>query len=199
MFIYIIVVFQSLSLDWLFDTPWTAAHQAFLSFTISQSLFKLMSIESVMPSNHLLSSPLPSAFNLSQYQFSSVPQSHPTPCNPMDCSTPGLPSITNSRSSPKLISIESVMPSSHLIPCHPLLPPPSIFSSIRVFSNESVLHIRWLKYWSFSFSISPSNEHSGLISFRMGWLDLLPAKGLSRVFSNTTVQKHQFFTAQPSL
>ena len=82
-------------------------------------------------------------------------------------------SITNSQSLLKLMSIESVMPSNHLILCCPLLLPPSIFPSIRVFSNESVLHIRWPKYWSFSFSISPSNEYSGLISFRMEWLDLL--------------------------
>ena len=81
-------------------------------------------------------------------------------------------SITNSQSSLKLMSIESVMPSNHLILCHPLLLPPSILPSIRVFSNESVLHIRWPKYWSFSFSISPSNEYSGLISFRIDWLDL---------------------------
>ena len=87
--------------------------------------------------------------------------------------------------------------------CHPTISssviPPSIFPSNRVFSNESVLHIRGPKYWSFSFSISPSNEHSGLISFRMDWFDLLQSKGLSRVFSNTTVQKHQFFGAQLSL
>ena len=87
-------------------------------------------------------------------------------------------SITNSQSLLKLMSIESVMPSNHLIFCHPLLLPPSIFPSIRVFSNESVLlHIRWPKYWSFSFSISPSNEYSGLISFRMDWLDLLAVQG----------------------
>ena len=86
-------------------------------------------------------------------------------------------SITNSQSLLKLISIESVMPSNHLILCHPLLPRPSIFPSIRVFSNESVLHIRWPKYWSFHFNISPSNEYSGLISFRMDWLDLLAVQG----------------------
>ena len=105
-------------------------------------------------------------------------------------------SITNSRSLLKPMSIESVMPSNHLILCHPLLLP-SVFPSIRVFSNESVLHIRWPKYWSFSFSISPSNEYSGLISFRMDQMDL-QSKGLSRVLSNTTVQKHQFFSAQLS-
>ena len=86
-------------------------------------------------------------------------------------------SITNSQSLLKLLSIELVIPSNHLILCHPLLFPPSIFPSIRIFSNESVLHIRWLKYWSFSFSISPSNEYSGLISFRMNWLDLLAVQG----------------------
>ena len=127
---------QSLSHVWLFATPWTAAFQASLSFTNSQSLFKLMSIRLVMPSNHL-------------------------------------------------------------ILCRPLLLLFSIFPSIRVFSNESVL-IRWPKHWSFSFSISPSNEYSRLITFRMDWMDLLAVQGLSRVFSNTTVQKHQFFGAQPS-
>ena len=107
---------QSLSRVWLFVTPWTAACQASLSITNSQSLLKLTSITSVMPSNHL-------------------------------------------------------------ILCRPLLLPPSIFPSIRVFSNESVLRIRWPKYWSFSFSISLSNEYSGLISFRMDWLDLLAVQG----------------------
>ena len=107
---------QSLSRVWLFATPWTAAHQTCLSITNSQSLLKFMSIELVMPSNHL-------------------------------------------------------------ILCHPLLLLPSIFPSIRVFSKESVLFIRWPKYWSFSFSISPSNEHPGLISFRMDWLDLLAVQG----------------------
>ena len=129
---------QSLSCVQLFATPWTAARQASLSITISQSLLKLMSTESVMPSNHL-------------------------------------------------------------ILCHCLLLPPSIRPSIRVFSNESVLHIRRPKYWCFSFSISPSNEYSGLISFSINWFDFLALKELSRVFSNTTVQKHQFFCAQLSL
>ena len=130
---------QSLSRVQLFATPWTTARQASLSITKSQSLLKLMSIESVMPSNHLI----------------------------LCC--------------PLLLLL--------------LLPIPP---SIRVFSNESTLHMRWPKYWSFSFSISPSKEHPGLISFRMaGWISL-QSKGLSRVFSNTTVQKHQFFGTQLS-
>ena len=129
---------QSLSHVWLFAAPWTAARQAFLS-------------------------------------------------------------ITNSRSPPRPMSIESMMPSNHLILCCPLLLLPSIFPSIRVFSNESILHIRWPKYWSFSFSISPSNEHQDWSPLGWtGWISLQP-KGLSRVFSNTTVQKHQFFGAQLSL
>ena len=107
--------------------------------------------------------------------------------------------ITNSPNFLKLMSIESVMSSNHLILCQPLLLPPSIVPSIRVFSNESALRIRWPKYWSFSFSISSSNEYSGLISFRIDWLDLLQFKRLSQVFSNTTVQKHQFFLTQLSL
>ena len=94
----------------------------------------------------------------------------------MDCSQASL-SITNSQSLLKLTSIDSVIPSNHLILCHPLLLQPSVFPSIRVFSNESTLRMRWPKYWSFSFSISPSNEHPGLISFRMDWLDLLAVQG----------------------
>ena len=106
-------------------------------------------------------------------------------------------SITKSRSLPKLFSIESVMSSNHLILC---LLQTSIFPSIRVFSNDSALRIRWPKYWRFSFNISPSNEHPGLISFRLNWLDILAVSGtLKVVFSNTTVQKHQFFGAQLSL
>ena len=108
-------------------------------------------------------------------------------------------SITKSWSLLKLMSIESVMPSNHLILCWPVLLLPSVFPSIRVFSNKSVLLIRWPKYWSFSFSISPSNEYSGLISLGwIGWVSL-QSKGLSRVFTNTTVQKHQFFSAQINL
>ena len=129
------VVAQSLNCVQLFMTPWTAAHQASVSITNSQSLIKLKSIKSVMTSNHL-------------------------------------------------------------ILCGPLLLLPSIFASIRAFSNESVLCIMRPKYWSFIFSINPSNEYSGLISFMIDWFDLLQSKGPSRVFSNTTVQKHQFFGIQ---
>ena len=103
---------------------------------------------------------------LKSFQFSSVAQSCPALCEPMNCSTPGLP-VRHQHPWWRLMSIESVMPSNHLILCRPLLLPPSIFPSIRVFYSESVLCIRWPKYWSFSFSISPSNEYSGLISFRM--------------------------------
>ena len=104
-------------------------------------------------------------------------QSCPTLCDLMDCSTPSSTFFTISWSLPKLMSIDLVMPSSHLVLCCPLLLLPSIFPSIRVFSNESALGIRWPKYWSFSFSISPSNEHSGLISFRIDWFDLLAVQG----------------------
>ena len=108
-------------------------------------------------------------------------------------------SITNSQSLLKPMYIELVMPSNHLILCRPLLLLPSIFPSIRIFSSESVLLIRWPKYWRFSFSISPSSEYSGLISFRIDGLISLLSKGHLRVFSNTTVQKHQFFDPQPFL
>ena len=132
-----VVIAQLHSRVSLFATPWTAAHQASLSFIISQSLLKLMSIDSVMPSNNRIF-------------------------------------------------------------CCPILLLPFIFPIIRIFSNESALHIRWPKYWSFNF-ISLSNEYSGLISFKIDWFDSLQSKGLSRVFSNTTIQKHQFFGSQPSL
>ena len=125
---------QSLSRVQLFTTPWTAAHQTSLSITNSWSLLKFMSIESVIPSNHLML-------------------------------------------------------------CHPLLLPPSIFPSIRIFSSESFICIRWPKYWSFSFSISPSNEYSGLISSRKDWLDLRAVQGTLK----SLLQKHQFFSAQLSL
>ena len=114
------------------------------------------------------------------------------------------PSITNSQSWLKLMSIESVMPSNHLILCHSLLLPPSIFSSIRVFSNESALRIRWPKYWSFSFNISPSSEHPGLISFRMNWLDLLAIQGTLRSLlqhhsSKASILRCSAFLLCPSL
>ena len=108
-------------------------------------------------------------------------------------------SITNSQSPSKPMSIESMMPSNHFILCRPFLLLPPIFPSIRVFSNESALHIRWPKYWSFSFNISPSNEHPDWSPLGWtGWISL-QSKGLSRVFSNTIVQKHQFFGDQLSL
>ena len=137
------VQFSSLIHIWLFATPWTAAHQASLSISNSQTLLKLMSIELVMPSNHL-------------------------------------------------------------ILCYPILLLPSIFPSIRVFSNESVLHIRWPKYWSFSFSSSPSSEYSGLISFRIYWLDLLAVQGTLKSFLQhhsskaSILQRSAFFIAQLS-
>ena len=132
----------------------------------------------------------------------SVTQSCSTPCDTMNWSTPGFPVhhqlLKLAQTHVHLVG-DAIQPS-HL--CHPLLLLPSIFLSIRILSNESVLRIRWPKYWSFSFSISPSDEYSGLISFRMDWLNLLAvpweSKGLSRVFSNTTVQKHQFFSTQLS-
>ena len=109
--------------------------------------------------------------------FSSVIQSCPTLCDTMAAVHQASLSITNSQRLLKLMSIESAMPSNQLILTHPLLLPPSVFPSIRVFSHESVLCIRWPKYWNFSFSVSPSNEYSGLISFRMDWLDLLAVQG----------------------
>ena len=115
--------------------------------------------------------------HISSVQFSSVTQSCPTLYNPMTTARQASLSITNSQSPPKPVSTESVMPSNHLILCHPLLLLPSIFPSIRVFSNESPLLIRWPKYWSCSFSISLSKEHPGLISIRMDWLDLLAVQG----------------------
>ena len=134
-----------------------------------------------------------------QVQFSSVQSLSCVRCfvTPWTAAHHASLSITNSWS--LLMSIELVMPSNYLILCCSLLLLPSIFPSIRVFSKESVLCIRWPKYWSFSFSISPYNEYSGLISFRMYWLDLLQSKGLSRVFSSIKIQKHQFFSTQTSL
>ena len=129
-------------------------------------------------------------------QFHSVTQWSPTLCDPMDWSMPGLPVYHLLPSLPKLMSIELVVPSNHLILCRPLLLLPSIFPSIRVFSNESVLCIRWPKYQSFSFNISPSNDTQDWSL--LGWTGWI-SRGLSKVFSNTTVQKHQFFCAQLSL
>ena len=133
----------------------------------------------------------------------SVAQSCPTICDSMNFSTPGLLSITNSQSLPKLMSIELVMPSSHFIFYCPLLLPP-IPPRIRVFSNESTLHMRWPKYWSFSFSISPSSEHPGVISFRMDWLDLGVVQGTLKSLpqhhsSKASILRHSaFFTVQLS-
>ena len=137
-------------------------------------------------------------------QFSSVAQLCPTLCDPMNQAREASLSVTNSRSSPKPMSIESVMPSSHSILCCPLLLLPPIIPSIRVFSSESTFRMRWAKYWSFSFSISPSNERPGLISFRMDWLDLLAVQGtlkslLQHHSSETSILWHSaFFTIQLS-
>ena len=136
-----------------------------------------------------------------QFQFS---QSCPTLCDPMDCSMPGLLVHHKLLDLLKLMSIESVMPSNHLVLCRPRLLLPSIFLKIRVFSNESDLCIRWPKDWSFSFNISPSSEHSGLISFTMDWLDLLAAQGtlkspLQHHSSKPSILQHSaFFTVQLS-
>ena len=137
-------------------------------------------------------------------QFSSVAQLCPIVCNPMNRSTSDLPVHHQFRSLLKLMSVESVMPSSHLILCCPLLLLPPVSPSIRVFSNESALHMRWPKYWSFSFSISHSSEHPGLISFRMDWLDLLAVqetlKSLLQHHSSkaSILQCSAFFTVQLS-
>ena len=138
------------------------------------------------------------SFSLSMnIEFSSVAQSCLTLCNPMSHSTPGFPVHHQLRSSPKLMSIDSVMPSNHLILCCPLFLLPSIFPNIRDLSNESALPIRWLKYWRFK--ISPSNEHPGLISFRMDPLDLLAVQGTLKSFLQHHSQKHHFLGAQLSL
>ena len=139
-----------------------------------------------------------------RHQFSSVAQSCPTICNLMNRSTPGFPVHHQLPESSQPMSNESVMPSNHLILCRPLLFPPSIFPSIRVFLNESVLCIRGPKYWSFSFSLSPSNEHPGLFSFRMDWLDLLAVQGtlkslLQHSSSKASILRHSaFFIVQLS-
>ena len=140
----------------------------------------------------------------SSVQFSSVAQSCWTLCDPMNHSTPGLPVHHQLPGFTQTQSIESVMPSSHLILCHPLLLLPPILPSIRVFSNESTLRMRWPKYWSFSFSIISSKEHPGLISFRMDWLDLLSVQGTLRSLLQhhsskaSILQRSAFFTIQLS-
>ena len=132
-------------------------------------------------------------------QFSSVAQSCLTLATPWTAARQASLSITNSRSLLKLTSIESVMPSHHLMLGRPLLLPPSIFPSIRVFSNESVPPIRWPKYWSFSFSISPSNEHSGLMSYMIDWLDLLAVQGTLKSLLQHHSSKTSIFSTQLSL
>jgi len=129
----------------------------------------------------------------------SVAQSCPTLCDPRKSSVPGFPVLHYLQEFAQTHIHCSVTLSNHLILCHPFLPLPSILPSLRGFHNESALGIRWPKCWSFSLSISPSNEYSGLIPLGLTGLISLHSKGLSRVFSNTTVQKHQFFSAQPSL
>ena len=141
---------------------------------------------------------------LTDYQFSSVTQSSPTLCDPWIAAHQASLSITNSQSSFRLTFIESVMPSSHIILCRPLLLLPPVPPSIRIFSNESTLHMRWPKYWSFNFSIFPSKEIPGLISFRMDWLDLLAVQGtlkslLQHHTSKAWILRHStFFTVQLS-
>ena len=129
--------------------------------------------------------------------FSSLDQSCPTFCDPVDCSTPGLSVHHQLRSLPKLMSIKSVMPSNHFILCCPFLLLPSVSPRIRVFSDESVLRIRWPRYWSFSFNISPSNEYSGLIAFRTDWF-ILAVQGTLKSLLQHHSSKHQFFSAQLS-
>ena len=131
--------------------------------------------------------------------FSSVTQPCPTLCDPVDFSTPSFPAHHQPRRLFKFMSIASVMPSIRLILCHPLFLPPSIFPSIRVFSKESALHMRWPKYWSFSYSNSPFNEYSGLISFRIDWFDLLAVQRTLKSLLQHHSSKHQFFGAQLSL
>ena len=131
--------------------------------------------------------------------YFSVTQSCPTLSDPMDCSMPVSLSLRISQSLPNFMFIASVMSSSHLILWCPLLLLPSIFPSIRDFTNESDVHIRWPKYWSFSFSISSSNEYSGLISFRIDWFDLLAVQGTFRSLFQHHSSRHQFFGALPSL
>ena len=131
-------------------------------------------------------------------QFSSVTQSCLTLCNPMDCSTSTFPVLPHLPQLAQTHILELVIPPNHVILCHLLLLLPSVFPSIKVFSKESALWVKGPKYWSFIFSIDPSNEYSGLISLTWTCWIYLQSKGLSKVFSNTTVHKHQFFSAQLS-
>ena len=137
-------------------------------------------------------------------QFSSVSQLCPTLCDPMDCSMLGFPVLHQFSELVKLMSLESVIPSNHLILCHPFLLLPSVFPSIRVFSSESAFCIRWPKYWSFSFNTSPYNEYSGFISFRIDWLDLFAVQGtlkspLQHHSSKASILQHSaFFIVQLS-
>ena len=169
-----------------------------VSFHVTLSIHLTLSFLLLMFINLFSASVSP----FSSVQFSSVVQSCPTLCNPMNRSTPGLLSITNSWTPPKPMSIELVMPSNHLILCCPLLRLPSIFPSIRVFSNESTLCIRWPKYWIFSFNISPSKEYPGLI-FRKHWLDLLAVQEtlkslLQHHSSKASIHCSAFFIVQLS-
>ena len=150
-------------------------------------LFKLKFSPDMYPGRGLL-----------DHQFSSVALSCPTLFNHVNCSLPGLP-VHHHLLELAQMSIESVMSSIHLVLCCPLILLPSVFPSIRVFSSESVLRIRWPRYWSCSFNISPSSEHSGLISFRMDWLDLLAVQETLTSLLQLHSSKHQFFGAQPSL
>ena len=198
------VVSQSLSHIQLFVTPWPAAHQASLSFIICQSLLRFMSSESsplssAAPFSFCLQSfPASASFSMNQL-FVSCGQSTGASAlafssvqslsrvwlfvTPWTAARQASLSVTNSRSSLRLTSIESVMPSSYLILCSPLLLLPPVPPSIKVFSNESTLYMRWPKYWSFSFSIIPSKEIPGLISFRMDWFIISPSNLYSRLIS----------------
>ena len=131
--------------------------------------------------------------------YCSVTQSYLTLCDPRTAAHQASLSFTISRRLLRLMSVESVMPSNHLIFCHPLLLLPSIFPSIRIFSNESALHIRWPKYWSFSFSISPSSEYSGVISFRIDWFDFFAVQGTLKSLLQHHSSKASALSAQPSL
>jgi len=202
---------------WLFVTPWTIAHQAFLSMGFSRQEF-WSGFPFPSPGDPPDPGIKPRSPALQAYSLLCKPPWKPpktfSSVQSLSCvwlfATPWITarqaflSITNSRTSFKLVSIEKVMPSSHLILCHPLLLLPPIPPRIRVFSNESALRMRWPKYWSFSCRISPSNEHPGLISFRMDWLDLLAVQGtlkslLQHYSSKASILRRSvFFTVQLS-